>query len=80
MPDRLINSQFANWTGGSTFVLSIYMKSMEWLNIANFNDFLVILTSIGGFTFIVFKVLAIIKANKLTDLEIKIKEKELNEK
>lgn len=78
MPDRIMNNPFANWTGGTTFVLSIYLKSMEWLNIANFNDVLVLLTSLGGITFIIFKIIAIRKNNKLTDLEIKIKQKELD--
>lgn len=78
MHDNIINSNLANLTGGSTFILSIYLKSMEWLNLANFNDALVTLTSIGGITFIVFKIISIRKNNKLTDIEIKIKQKELD--
>lgn len=84
MPDRIINSTFANWTGGTTFILSIYLKSMEWLNLANFNDLLVTFTSLGGIIFIIFKIISIRKENKikdkenkLKDLEIKLKEKEL---
>ena len=79
MPHRLLDSPLSNWTGGATVILSIWMKSMEWLNIADFNDVLIALTSIGGIIFIIFKIIALKKSNKLTDLEIKLKEKELNE-
>jgi len=78
MPTRLINSPFANWTGGGTFVLSIYLKSMEWLNLANFNDILVSLTSIGGLIFIFFKIKSIILNNKIKELELKEKRDALN--
>lgn len=79
MTDKLINSSLANWTGGSTFILSIYLKSMEWLNLANFNDALVIITSLVGILFIIFKIISIRKNNILTDIQIKIKLKELED-
>lgn len=79
MPNRILDSPLVNWTGGTTVMLSVWMKSMEWLNIADFNDVLISLTSVGGIVFIIFKIIALKKSNKLTDLEIRIKEKELSE-
>ena len=87
MLDKIINSSLANWAGGSTFILSVYFKTMEWLNIANFNDVLVTISSLIGIVFIVFKVISIRKNNKetdkkteLLDIEIELKQRELDKK
>lgn len=77
MPDRVLNTQFANWTGGSTVILSIWFKSMEWFNIANVNDILVLITTLGGLVFLFFKIKSVILENKLKRLELKKKIREL---
>ena len=65
MPDRLLNTSFANWTGGTTVILSIWFKSMELFNLANINDLLVLLTTIGGLIFLFFKIKSIRLDNKI---------------
>lgn len=77
MPYRLLNTQFANWTGGSTVILSIWFKSMEWFNIANVNDILVLFTTLGGLVFLFFKIKSVIIENKIKRLELKKRLEEL---
>lgn len=77
MPDRLLNTQFANWTGGSTVILSIWFKSMEYFNLVNINDVLVLFTTLGGLVFLFFKIKSVILENKIKTLDLKRKIKEL---
>jgi|TARA_R110002167_G_scaffold11043_13_gene49383 hypothetical protein len=78
MFDKLLSTNFANWTGGSTVILSIWFKSMEWFNIANVNDILVLFTTLGGLVFLFFKIKSVIIENKIKRLELKKRLEELD--
>ena len=72
MPDRILNNPIADYLGGATFIASISLKSIEWLNLANINDFLTTVSIVGGLVWMLFKI-------KNARLDSKLKQKELNE-
>lgn len=77
MPNKTIIMQASDYFGGSTFIASILLNASEWFGIANFNDTLLMLSSIGGLIFITYKVIILRKDSKLKDIEIKERLKKL---
>lgn len=70
MPDRILNNPIADYLGGTTFIASISLWSMEVFNLANINNILTTASLIGGLIWMVFKI-------KNARLDSKLKEKEL---
>jgi hypothetical protein len=55
--------------GATTFVMAIYMKALNWFNLANFNELIITITGLAGLVFIIFKI-------RLANIELKQKKKD----
>jgi len=72
MPYRILNTPIADYLGGTTFIASISLYSMEWFNLVNINDILTTVSLLGGLFWLFYKI-------KNARLDSKLKQKELDE-
>jgi len=72
MPYRILNNPIADYLGGTTFIASISLYSMEWFNLININDVLTTISLVGGLFWLFYKI-------KNARLDSKLKQKELDE-